>query len=65
MCIRERTRQIYIDIHHLVKDLSTAQKAVTNVILKAGINNNVNVCRYIFMDNRYASPQLLAMMTIT
>ena len=51
-----------IDINHLVKDLPTTQKAVANAILKSGINNDVDGCRYIFMDNRYAAPQLLAMM---
>ena len=45
-----------------MKDLPTTQKAVANAILKSGINNDVDGCRYIFMDNRYAAPQLLAMM---
>ena len=51
-----------IDIHQLVKHLPTTQKAVANAILKSGINNDPNGCRYMFMDNRYASPQLFAMM---
>ena len=36
-----------------------------NTILKSGINNDVDGCHYIFMDNRYAAPQLLAMMVTT
>ena len=51
-----------IEINHLVKNLPTTQKKVTNAIRKAGINNNIDECRYIFMYNRYAAPQLLAMM---
>ena len=54
-----------IHINYLVKDLPTTQKAVANAILKSGINNDVDGCRYIFMDNRYAAPQLLAMMATT
>ena len=54
-----------IDIHHLVRDLPTTQKAVVNVILKSGINNDINECRYICMDNRYAAPQLLSITVTT
>ena len=51
-----------IDVHPTVKHLPTTQKAVANSILKAGIDNDTNGCRYLFMDNRYAAPQPLALM---
>ena len=51
-----------IDIHPLVKHLPTTQKAVANAILKSQIHNDKDGCRYLFMDNRYAALQLLALM---
>ena len=51
-----------IDIDPLVRHLPTTQKAVANAILKSQINNDKDGCRYIMMDNRYAAPQLLAIM---
>ena len=51
-----------IDIHPSVKHLPTTQKAVANSILKSGIDNDEHGCRYLFMDNRYAAPQLFALM---
>ena len=51
-----------IDIHPSVKHLPTTQKAVANAILKSQIDNDTDGCRYLFMDNRYAAPQLLALM---
>ena len=54
-----------IGINHLVRELFTTKKAVANDILKSGVNNDVDRCRYIFMDNRYAAPQLLAMVATT
>ena len=51
-----------IDIHPSVRHLPTTQKAVANAILKSQIGNDVDGCRYLFMDNRYAAPQLLALM---
>ena len=63
MDVYQGKNKVNIDINHLVKDLPTTQKAVTNAILKAGINNDVDGCHYIFMDNRYAAPQLLALMS--
>ena len=50
-----------IDIHPSVKHLPTTQKAVANAILKSQIDNDKDGCRYLFMDNRYAAPQLLAL----
>ena len=38
---------------------------MANNILKLGINNDVDGCRCIFMNNRYDAPQLLTMMVIT
>ena len=35
---------------------------MANAILKSGIDNDKDGCRYLFMDNRYAAPQLLALM---
>ena len=51
-----------IDIHPSVRQLPTTQKAVANAILKSQIDNDKDGCRYLFMDNRYAAPQLLALM---
>ena len=51
-----------IDIDNTLVDLPTTQKAVANAIVKSGIANSIDGCRYIFMDNRYACPQLLALM---
>ncbi len=50
------------DIHPSVRQLPTTQKAVANAILKSQIDNDKDGCRYLFMDNRYAAPQLLALM---
>ena len=51
-----------IDIDDSLKCLPTTQKAVANAIIQSGIANDVNGCRYLYMDNRYACPQLLALM---
>ena len=51
-----------VDIHPSVRHLPTTQKAVANAILKSKINNDRDGCRYLFMDNRYAAPQLFALM---
>ena len=45
-----------------VKHLPTTQKAVANEILQSGIDYDVDGCRHIYMDTRYAAPQLLALM---
>ena len=45
-----------VDIHFSVRSLPTTQKAVPNSILKSGINNDKDGCRYLYMDNRYAAP---------
>ena len=52
-----------IDIDSVVMHLPTTQKAVANAIVKSGIANCVDGCRYMFLDNRYACPQLLALMS--
>ena len=41
--------------------LPTTQKAVANLILKSGIENDVYGCMYLFMDNRYVVQQLFAL----
>lgn len=46
----------------MIATLPTTQKAVANAIIKSGINNDIDGCRHIFMDNRYAAPQLFALM---
>ena len=51
-----------VDVMPSVKNLPTTQKAVANAILQSGIDNDVDGCRHIYMDNRYAAPQLLALM---
>ena len=51
-----------IDIHPYATCLPTTQKAVANAILKSGIDNDTNGCRYLMMDNRYTPPQLFALM---
>ena len=54
--------KVNIDIHPSVKYLPTTQKAVANSILKSGIDNDEYGYIYLFMDNRYAAPQLFALM---
>ena len=51
-----------IDIDPTLHNLPTTQKAVANAIVKSGIANDINGSRHIFMDNRYAAPQLFALM---
>ena len=51
-----------IDIHKSIRKLPPTQKAVANAILNIGIANDPDGCWYIFMDNRYAAPQLLPLM---
>ena len=51
-----------IDIDNSLLHFPTTQKAVANAIVKSGIANDPNGCRYIFMDNRYACPQLFAIL---
>ena len=51
-----------IDIDDSLKCLPTTQKAVANAIVQSGIANDINGCRYLYMDNRYACPQLLALL---
>ena len=59
--VYQGANQANIDIHPSIKHLPTTQKAVANAILKSGIDNDKDGCRYLFMDNRYAAPQLLAL----
>jgi hypothetical protein len=51
-----------IDIDTTLHNLPTTQKAVANAIVKSGIANDPDGARYIFMDNRYAAPQLFGLM---
>ena len=51
------------DTAPMIANLPTTQKAVANAIIKSGINNDAHGCRYMFMDNQYATPQLLALMS--
>ena len=51
-----------IDIDSTLHNLPTTQKAVANAIVKSGIANDPDGVRYIFMDNRYAAPQLFGLM---
>eukprot|EP00957_Ditylum_brightwellii_P203677 15335751-Ditylum_brightwellii.AAC.1 len=51
-----------MDIDPTIRRLPTTQKAVTNAILKSGIANDPNGCRFLYMGNCYAAPQLLAIM---
>ena len=60
--VYQGANQANIDIHPNIKHLPTTQKAVANAILKSGIDNDKDGCRYLFMDNRYAAPQLFALM---
>eukprot|EP00957_Ditylum_brightwellii_P150350 11449012-Ditylum_brightwellii.AAC.1 len=40
----------------------TQQKAIANTILKSDVANDPNGCWFLYMDNRYAAPQLFAIM---
>eukprot|EP00957_Ditylum_brightwellii_P167784 12772645-Ditylum_brightwellii.AAC.1 len=53
------------DIDHTVRNLSTIQKAVANAIIKLGIANDPDRCRYFYMGSHYITPELFAMMTST
>ena len=50
-----------VDVMPSVKHLPTTQTAVANAILQSGIDNGVDGCRHIYIDTRYAAPQLLAL----
>ena len=47
-----------IDIHHCAKQLPTKMKAVINYILALNFDNDHCGARKIFLDNRYAWPEL-------
>ena len=51
-----------IDISPTLHKLPTTQKAVANAIVKSQISNDKDGSRHIYMDNRYAAPQLFAIM---
>ena len=51
-----------IDIHPTLHKLPTTKKVVANAILKNRIDNDPNGSRRLYMDNRYASPQVFALM---
>ena len=51
-----------VDIDSSVRKLPTTQKAVANAIIRSNIANDPHGCRHIFMDNRYAAPQLFALL---
>eukprot|EP00957_Ditylum_brightwellii_P059625 4526472-Ditylum_brightwellii.AAC.1 len=51
-----------IDIDPSIRRLPTMQKAVANAILKSNIANDPNGCKFLYMDNHYAAPQLFAIM---
>ena len=50
-----------IDIHTLLHNLTNTHKSVSNDMIKSGIENYPHGYRHLFMKNRYASPQLLAL----
>eukprot|EP00957_Ditylum_brightwellii_P081603 6207844-Ditylum_brightwellii.AAC.1 len=41
------------------------QNAVANAIIKSGIANDPDGCKYLHMGSHYAAPQLFAMMAST
>ena len=47
-----------VEIHPSLRSLPTTQKTVANSILKLVVDNDKDGCRYLYMDNRYAAPQL-------
>ena len=51
-----------IYLYPSIRHLPTTQKAIADAILKSQIGNDIDGCRYLFMDNRYTAPQLLALM---
>eukprot|EP00957_Ditylum_brightwellii_P044274 3359032-Ditylum_brightwellii.AAC.1 len=53
-----------LDIDPTIRRLQTTQKAVANAILESDIVNDSNRCRFLYMDNRYATPQLFAIMAM-
>ena len=50
-------------IHPRAGYLPTTQKLVASAILKSQITNDPDVFRYMFLENKYTSPQLLSMVT--
>ena len=50
-----------IDINPSVKHLNTAQKLVANSILKLDMDDCINSCRHLFMDNKNVAPQIFAL----
>ena len=51
-----------IDIDRKLHHPPTTKKVVANTVIKSGISNDPDGCQYIYMDNRYANPQLLVIM---
>ena len=51
-----------IDIDSVPHRLPTMQKTAANVILKSKITNDKDGSHHIYMDNKYAAPQLFALM---
>ena len=59
MCMYQGNNQSNVHIYPRERGLPTTQKVVSNSILKNIIENDSNGCRYISLDYKYASPQLL------
>ena len=49
-----------MDVNTREMGIPTNPKYVVNTILKNKIVEDPNICRYMFLDNIYESPQLLA-----
>ena len=61
--VYQGNNQKNVDVHPRVRGLTTTQRYVANSILKTQIENDPIICRYLFLHRRYASPQLLEIMT--
>ena len=55
--------QSNFDVHPRLRGILTIHKSVSNTILKTQNKIDPNECIYTFLENRYATPQLLEIMT--
>ena len=60
--IYQGNNSVNIDIHARATNLSTAIKVVVNGIITAGVVNDPNGARELFLDNRHACPELLSIL---
>ena len=62
ICVYQGENIVNIDIHPSLQKLTTTQKYDANDIIESGIKNDPHGSRHIYMENKYAAPQLFSLM---